>query len=279
MYSSSGDITRFGRAILKSTIIPKAMTNRFLKPVSFTSDPNAGMGIAWGIRKIQVGNHPYRWTYGYQKAGRIGDYASLMILLPDYDIGFTVLMAGDIPANFNFDCADYMGVALLPIFEAAAKAESNSIYAGRYVGSDPAANTSMVIVTDDRPGLGVASWYNNGTDMNVVSTMIQLQSWTPITPTVRLYPSGLETVRPDGSKTVAWRAIFEDANGIERAGRMFSTDCATWLSMTSYVYGSRAIDQVLFHFDPKGKVVAIEPGALRAKYEKVNPPTPRRVRL
>src|SRR5690554_4845843 len=110
MFSSLDDLTRVGKAILSSELMPAETTRRWLRPVTFTSDPMAALGTPWGIRRINMG-HPYYWTYGYQKAGRIGDYSALMLMLPDFDVGFTILTAGNMPANMNFDFADAMGAA------------------------------------------------------------------------------------------------------------------------------------------------------------------------
>jgi hypothetical protein len=55
MYTSSGDLSSLGRAILRSTLLKPAMTRRWLKPVSFSSDPKAAVGMPWGIRRIELG--------------------------------------------------------------------------------------------------------------------------------------------------------------------------------------------------------------------------------
>lgn len=54
MYTSAGDLSSLGRAILRSTLLKPAMTRRWLKPTSFSSDPMAAVGIPWGIRRIQL---------------------------------------------------------------------------------------------------------------------------------------------------------------------------------------------------------------------------------
>ena len=66
MYTSAGDLSSLGRAILRSTLIKPAMTRRWLKPVSFSSDPNAGVGMPWGIRRIELekSRHPSKpWLF------------------------------------------------------------------------------------------------------------------------------------------------------------------------------------------------------------------------
>jgi len=54
MYTSAGDLSSLGRAILRSTLIKPAMTRRWFKPASFSSDPQAGVGMPWGIRRIEL---------------------------------------------------------------------------------------------------------------------------------------------------------------------------------------------------------------------------------
>jgi CubicO group peptidase (beta-lactamase class C family) len=54
MYASPGDLSSIGRAILRSTLLKPAMTRRWLKPVSFSSDPKASVGMPWGIRQIEL---------------------------------------------------------------------------------------------------------------------------------------------------------------------------------------------------------------------------------
>ncbi len=68
MYTSAGDLSSLGRAILRSTLIKPAMTRRWLKPVSFSSDPNAGVGMPWGIRRIELekSRHPQNPDCSFQ---------------------------------------------------------------------------------------------------------------------------------------------------------------------------------------------------------------------
>ena len=89
-------------------------------------------------------------------------------------------------------------------------------------------------------------------------------------PSVRLYPTGLEEVLPDGAgKKVAFKAVFEDLSLPESSGS-FVTDCATWVGVTSVVYGSRPLDLFVFEMDAKGRVVAVVNGGLRGRLVKVD---------
>ncbi|KAH8905807.1 beta-lactamase/transpeptidase-like protein [Coniochaeta sp. PMI_546] len=268
MYSSVADISALGRSILKSALLRPAQTRRWLKPASLTSEPVAGVGYPWGVRRIILPEtNGKRTVDAYNKAGRVGYYGSLLNLLPDYDVGFSILIGGpSIPGNMNFNLADIIGEQLLPALEAAAREQADATYAGFYY--DKAANSTMRITTQsDRPGLGIDQWMSNGTDMAYVAVALQGQ-YTPVQPTIRLYPTGLETTRADGSKRVAFKATFEDLQALSRPNSMFSTDCGSWVSLTAVTYGSMPLDQFAFEIDAKGKVVSVEPIALRVKLQK-----------
>jgi len=269
MYSSVADISALGRSILKSTLLRPAQTRRWLKPAALTSEPVAGVGYPWGVRRITLPEaNGKRTADAYNKAGRVGYYGSLLNLLPDWDVGFSIVIGGpSIPGNMNFNLADIVGEQLVPAFEAAARENADATYAGTY--RDEAANSSMRVTTQpDRPGLGIEQWVSNGTDMAYVAVALQGQ-YTPVQPTIRLYPTGLETTRPDGSKRVAFKATFEDLQAPARPNSMFSTDCGTWVGLTAVTYGSMPLDQFAFEMDANGKVVSIEPIALRANLRKV----------
>src|SRR5690349_10833062 len=119
MYSSVSDISALGRAILKSTLLRPAQTRRWLKPAALTSELVAGVSYPWGVRRIVLPEaNGKRTVDAYNKAGRVGYYGSLLNLLPDWDVGFSIVIGGpSIPGNMNFNLADILGQQLLPAFE------------------------------------------------------------------------------------------------------------------------------------------------------------------
>ncbi|OCL14694.1 beta-lactamase/transpeptidase-like protein [Glonium stellatum] len=290
MFSSTSDMSAVGRAILSSKILSPALTRRWLNPVAYTSVMEAGVGSPWGVRRIRRdGPNPYRFLTAYNKAGSIGSYTSLFALIKDLNIGFTVLIAGTPPGNLNFDIADILGGALFPALDTAARDEALAVYGGTYTSnaiqklnssltyhspltsnSSLTLNSSLTINTDpDRPGLGVDPWISNGTDM--VDWALRLQSFSSvrgITPQARLYYTGLETVAADGSKKQAFKAVFEDVGYPSLEGRLFSTDCGSWVDVTGVTYGSLPLDQFIFHFNSKGNVVSVENVGLRVQLYK-----------
>ncbi|KAK3328786.1 beta-lactamase/transpeptidase-like protein [Apodospora peruviana] len=269
MFSSVGDISALGRSILRSDILSAALTRRWLKPAALTSEPNAGVGYPWGVRRVSLQQENGKRTIdAFNKAGRIGYYSSLMILLPDYDVGFSVLIAGpNIPGNTNFNLADLLGAQLLPALEQAGREQAESTYAGDYY--NPERNSSLRITTQsDRPGLGVENWFSNGTYMQYVSVVLQ-SGYSPVSPTIRLYPTGLETMLEGGGRRVGYKAVFEDANLPARPNSLFSTDCGTWVSFTGVAYGTHPLDEFVFELDNGGKVRSVENKALRVVLPKV----------
>ncbi|KAI0179790.1 beta-lactamase/transpeptidase-like protein [Hypoxylon sp. FL1284] len=270
MYSSVGDLSRLGRAIFRNTLLPPAQTRRWLKPTALTADIREGVSSPWGIRRIPLGAEGTRVVDAYSKAGSINVYSSLLVLLPDYHVGMAVLLAGGWPGNANWDIADDVGAALLPALEDAARAEADAAYAGTYAvpsgGDDapPPLNSSIVLTTEPgRPGLGVAQWVSNGTDMMPVAVRYTL-NYDVTAPAIRLYPTGLETsATGDAPRRVAWKAIVENLDAPDHGGDMFSTNCGTWVSQTTAVYADMPLDQFVFTLDDAGNAVSVEPLALR----------------
>ncbi|KAK3948999.1 beta-lactamase/transpeptidase-like protein [Pseudoneurospora amorphoporcata] len=275
MYSSIQDISVLGRSIMRSTLLAPVLTNRWLKPASLTSEPNAGVGYPWGIRRIVLSSvaNGKRVVDAYNKAGRIGHYNSLLNLLPDYGVGFSVLLASpNLPANANVNLADALDEQLLPALEEAAREHAQDTYGGEYSNGE---NSSLKITTQpDRPGLGIENWMSNWTDMQYISVVLAA-GYSAVSPSIKLYPTGLDTVVPGEmnrdtgraatrGKRVAYKAVFEDLNVPSRTPpSMFSTDCGSWVSLTGVTYGSMPLDQFFFEVDGSGRVFSVENAALR----------------
>ncbi|GAP91877.1 putative beta-lactamase family protein [Rosellinia necatrix] len=269
VYTSVGDLSGIGRAILGYKLLDPVTTRRWLKPFSFSTDPRASVGVPWGARRINVAGQPYRWITAFNKAGRISDYSSVLAIIPDYDIGISVLLAGELPPNANFGLLDIVGEVLIPAVEEAARAEAGAMYSGHYSFTNTTQlNSSMTIATDGEPGLSVTQWISNGTDFAWTSSVLQ-NGYLPLRPRIRLYPSGLEGPGgPEGGKRVAFKAVFEDADAPSQAAAMFSTDCATWINVASVIYGSAAMDELIFNVDSEGRVASITSPSLRVTLEK-----------
>ncbi|KAI1757514.1 beta-lactamase/transpeptidase-like protein [Xylaria castorea] len=267
MYSSISDISSLGRAIFRNSVLTAAQTRRWLKPAVTTADIYEGLSYPWGYRRIPLGppgsGLANRIVDSYNKAGSINEYASLLVLLPDYDVGFDVLLAGGWPGNANWNMADTIGPILLPALEAAAREQADEIFAGTY-SAEGGLNSSLTLSTDpEKPGIGIDRWISNGTDMISVAIHYTL-NYNVTGPSIRLFPTGLESSGTGGSaKKMALKAMIEDTDSTDRSDKMFSTNCGTWVSQTAAVYADYPLDQFVFTMGGDGKAESVVPLALR----------------
>jgi hypothetical protein len=278
MYSSASDLSTFGRGILSSKLIKPSLTRRWLNPVTFSADFLASVGAPWGVRRIQLAKEtqPHRTISVYTKAGTFRRYTAFITLLKEFNLGFTIMMAGT-PALNNFLGADLLGASLIPAYDAVARDEADKKYSGTYVARPSVVNgtvgnsSSLTISTDpNKPGLGVGPWTSNG--INMVDLAIKLQSGSDQTPKraeVRLYYTQLDSKASGGGMRQSWKAIFEDTGGPAAGQQLWSTDCGAWVGVTGTTYGSLPLDEFIFHMDSTGKVVSVDNLALRLTYYKV----------
>ncbi|KAF2705171.1 beta-lactamase/transpeptidase-like protein, partial [Pleomassaria siparia CBS 279.74] len=269
MYSSANDLSTFGRSILSSKVIKPSLTRRWLQPAIFSADVLASVGAPWGVRRIQLDkeNQPHRTLTVFTKAGTFQKYTSFITLLKDFNIGFTIMMAGE-PAISNFGGADLLGTTLIPAFQAVARDSADRLFSGHYVSKDvqngETINSTLTINTEaGKPGLGIVSWISNGTDMLDVAIKLGLGTTANLVrPEGRLYYSQLEA-KTESGKRQAFKAVFEETGYPGLGQPLFSTDCGQWVSVTATTYGSLPLDEFVFNFDSSGKVVSVINLALR----------------
>ncbi|KAI0532653.1 beta-lactamase/transpeptidase-like protein [Xylaria digitata] len=275
VYSSASDLSAVGRAILKSTLLPWPVTRRWLRPVTLSSDPMSSVGSPWGVRRLSLSkNSTYQFATTFNKLGNIGRYSSLLAVIPDFDIGFSMVAAGEMPPSLLTDIADTLSNTYLPTLQGIARSQANATYSGFYRSSDQKLNSSLTISVDENhPGLGVAGWISNSTNlMGLVVALgqnISREYWTDIQASVRLYPTGLWDATASGGRRVGFKATFEDLS-LPAVANPFTTDCATWLSVSGVAYGSQPLDEFIFDVDANGTVLAVENSALRNRLVKVS---------
>lgn len=206
-YSSLNALTKVGRSILNSTFLTPAMTRKCMKPATFTSNANYSVGTPWEIIRAPGDRNSHLYT----KSGGMGLYSAEFVLMPDYDVGFNVLAAGPASGTYINRLSDLISEIFYPALEAAAKAEADCTYAGTF--RDPSGlNSSITVITDSRPGLGLQQWIFNGTDITSAFAS-QLLPFLPSPPkgakiVARLYPTGLQTAKDGQLTRTAFRAGF-----------------------------------------------------------------------
>lgn len=252
-FSSTNDVATIGKAILNSTLLSKAQTRRWIKPSTFTSDLNVGIGAPWEIYRAQVGG---RTVDLYTKNGGAEYYATILVLVPDFDFGFSILSASEagesVTARLVYFIAEIVSSTILPVLEKVAKDQAEANFAGHYSASN--LNSSFTIITDDQPGLRVTDWVSNGTEFLAnIGTHVDF----------RIQPNQLYS----GNKA-GFTGLFQELPAPIYSGP-FDLNCLGWAGVDRLAYGNVGLDQVVFEIDPTtGKAISVQPRALRITLEK-----------
>ncbi|KAH8711829.1 beta-lactamase/transpeptidase-like protein [Phaeosphaeriaceae sp. PMI808] len=252
LYSSANDLSIIGRSILSSKLLPGATTRAWFKPTSHTSSLIGATGRPWEIFRATLGPAEHnRVTDLYTKGGNVGGYGANLVLLPDYDVGFVVLTGsrrGRVPTGISGIIVDH----LLPALEEAARTQAHAAYAGTYRASGNL-NSSLILTSQPGvPGLTIAVWISNGTDI-IHSVMPSPQSF-------QLYPTNVKSA--DGRKH-SWRSSYLAAEDVGP----FSA-CPSWFALDRPTYGVYGLDEFEFGVDGGGKAVTVEPKALKVVLER-----------
>lgn len=195
----------------------------------------------------------------YTKGGSLGAYNSILVLIPDYDVVFSVLAAG-IDNSLVSNVAEVVRLNIMPILDIAAREQANAQYVGDYCLSSGGRVTDRITLSiDGGPGLLVDEWISNGQDFLAVVSNFALSTGSGALQTIRLYPTGLEV-----PGKIAFRATFNtsDPSPSDAAG-LFSPGLESWGSVDNYVYGQKPMDLFLFNLDPRGVARAVECSAMR----------------
>ena len=263
IYSSLHDLTIWGRSILSSSLLPPAVTRRWLKPHTHTSSLLYSVGRPWEIFRT-VTQPSDRVIDFYTKQGNIGSYGSHIALSQDYGVGFVVLgssVGGVDPSGVS----SAIGAVLLPALENTARVQAQAAFQGTYQSDDPAVNSSLTIVADDGlPGMAITSWISNGTNFfDAIATLVDAVG---LDFAFRVYPTNLAAFTAPGSKRVAFRIIVQDVNtfssSIANPG-IFSSGCETWVGVDARNYGNVGLDEVIFDVGEGGAVESVEVPSLR----------------
>lgn len=249
-YASISDLSLIGKSILNSTLLSPALTGRWMKPATFTAKPATLVGAPWEI--FLAPQLPGKNSWIYSKAGHIGAYLSNFALLPDWDVGFSVLAAGDDAVRVNNIISDIVVAELVPALEAAAKSEAAIIYSGAYFNS--ARNETFILAIDEFPGLVITNWILNGTDM--------VAGFAEVGDQLRLNPSGLKS--KDG-KREGWRMVINQQMQVEGA---FVVNCVDWDLIDAGVYGGIGLDEFGITVGEEGRAIGVESRGFRGVYER-----------
>jgi hypothetical protein len=288
-YSTINDLRQFGLSILNSTVLTPSQTRRWLKPHSFSPDTYMTVGAPWEIVPYPPDDRfPTRI---YAKAGGIGLYSAEMGLIPDYNIGFTILAAGPLSGVVNAIGSDLISSTFITAVKAAAQEQTEQLYAGLY--EDEATNSTLALSVvdggDGGPGLHIDAWTWKGADVIALFGSLLGTNTSIFDLEFNLLPTGLTGRGPNGTNLVSWRGTYaivvptddsldnstssdnstsEDTSSSTSILSLlgpFSSACFSWATVDALSYAAVSFDEVVFAVDPQsGQVLSVEMRVLRS---------------
>ncbi|KAF2867476.1 beta-lactamase/transpeptidase-like protein [Massariosphaeria phaeospora] len=253
VFASATDMSKVGRAILASKLLPQATTRAWLKPTSFTSSLIGAVGRPWEIYRASLDPANNRVVDLYTKGGNLGIYDTNLILIPDFNVGVTILSASEF-YSITYGVSGLVADILIPALEDAAREEAEAAYSGTYTATNGVNSTVTLSTTPGKPGLGVEQWISNSTNM------IELLGSSP--ETFRLYPSNTNGAPGESP----WRAVSGIDFGYDLKGP-FSA-CPTWYGVGRPPWGLYGIDAFSFQLAGDGKAKSLEPKAFKIVLER-----------
>ncbi|KAK4186759.1 beta-lactamase-like protein [Podospora australis] len=269
MYSSTADMLKFGKAILRNQLgLSPAQTRKWLSPTAFTSSRGQAMGAPWEIQLADRIAPNGRLIPVYAKAGDLGSYHAMFALVPDYDLVISVMTGGPQITQFGIQTRLTSQVlrAIVPALDAVTKKEAEAKFVGLY--TDDKSNSTIKLTIDDGPGLVIANWTIKGVDVidnfNRYTSTYNPQSPRTnyrLTGTPRLYPSNLEA----GNKK-AWRMYFDQVDDAQ--GKLYDEEvvfddgrCVNWGSMDRFTHDYLSLEEFYFTTGGDGRVQSLRPVA------------------
>ena len=105
-YQSTADVTKLGRSILTSSLLPARTTRAWLQATAHTGYAMASIGRPWEILRrnvpVSTGSNTTRVVDLFTKQGGGTAYTTLIAVAPDYGVGLSLLTAGPKAGDFHF---------------------------------------------------------------------------------------------------------------------------------------------------------------------------------
>ncbi|KAI9745032.1 MAG: hypothetical protein M1818_001310 [Claussenomyces sp. TS43310] len=260
IYCTATDLSTYIRSILSSTLLPKATSNAWMKPHSWTiSGTNSAYGMPWEILRTTKLTPDRRPIDIITKSGALTQYYSTIALIPELGLGVTVLVAGDEAIR---DISDTVIEGLVPAADALIRRESRRSYAGDFAaarGHSAGKAWSLRLSVDETgPGLLVTDWLSNSTAFLQVYGRFKDMPKDPTQWQARLLPTGLvrsKRASSDPNSPVHSAADHQDDHAVFETWRLvavakpqagderkaFHDFCMT--DMDALMYNGRSVEE------------------------------------
>ena len=141
-----------------------ATGENWLSPASWGTGMSNFYGMPWEIfRSDKILEDTRRPVTFYTKSGGLPGYSSLIVLLPGYSLGVTLLVGGD--QKVLGSLRDLLLPALVKVAESTTWEYLANAYAGKMVAIEQSLNSSLTLASSSKEGLTITALISNGTDI------------------------------------------------------------------------------------------------------------------
>ncbi|RVX70222.1 hypothetical protein B0A52_05555 [Exophiala mesophila] len=257
LYVSASDMSKYLRYILTHY---NGITNalNWFQPVSFTQGISSYYGIPWEtFRTDKILPDSRRPVTFYTKGGGLPGYSTLILLVPEYALGITILTAGN--PGFVPPLNKIVTTKLIPAADKLAQEQAQHRYTGTYHSHN--INTTLAISHDSARGLMVSNFISNGTD--TLSFIFNSPLVGTANVSLQLIPTGLyhdEKTKHGEIFTAVFDVITPNS---ETSGNIWDDFCVTDVSPAMYA-GKRLGEVIFWDLDPEtGKYSGVQMPAFR----------------
>lgn len=232
-------------------------TREWLKPVAFAGSLSTAVGMPWEITRLTNITPDNRPIDVYAKLGSLPGYSAYIILIPDYDIGASIIASGGggDPDGVALALFEMIAKIAIPEVDGIMRDQANELYAGRYEGTNETESTLSLLI-DDGPGLKVGEWTNRGKP--ILEALADERGIAVEALDARIYPVG------EGDR---WRLALEEIGSGSVLISGPGGACSQWEKVDNLRYAGLPVDEFRFVVD-EGAVVGIENPGLRTRLRK-----------
>ncbi|KAL8753250.1 MAG: hypothetical protein Q9199_005182 [Rusavskia elegans] len=246
IYTTASDLALFARSMLTNKLLDTTTTNAWFHPRSYSSSWSFAYGMPWEIfRTSDMLSDSERIQTIVTKAGGLRGYSSQLLLIPEYNLGLVVFVAGDGYATSWL--REEVLKLLIPAVENIGRDQTASKLSGSYISSDATINSSTTFEVYGSRGLVVTSWISNGTDF--LTQFVNMSNPKRKPGNVQLTPSNISR----GNNTKVWRAEYV-LNKLPSEG-IVNTNLI--VDLDNFSYASRSLEEFVFELDKSGRAMKV----------------------
>lgn len=265
LYSNSADMGAWMRYVLTTFNAHAHGALNWFQPTSWSGGLRTFYGMPWEIYRLKtselVGGDSDRALTLITKGGGLPSYYSLVTMIPEYNFGVTVLVAGNLKAVENI--AEIIIVEMAKLAEKMALKNLAENYAGRYVAEGDETSAVIIRVSKDN-ALHVDKFMSRGKDVMAVLKEFYADGGDfelDLTPTL-LYAD------QKAQKGEKWRVLPRKLQTGKDKKSIWNKFCISDVEI--HMYGGIAVNEIIFWKDENGHVDEIELTAYRTKLKRAS---------